>query len=180
MQIKTNFSNNTIPDQYGCNVASDNLNHGINQTSFPFTVTDLPKDSRYLSWTLIDYDTIPIFGFAWIHWSVTDYPVTSDNLTIESNFSQLATIPQGRNSLDSLIQDLREPLWKGRKFRQSLTTHYSGPRPKDGIHHYRLSVYAMNSALNLEAGFGLNELMNRIDNVTIAETSQNLFYERRP
>lgn len=179
MQIQTNFFDNFIPDQYGCNVETTTTNHGINQTSFPFSVIDLPDATKYLSWSLIDYDTIPLFGFAWIHWSAVDYPVTSDSTTIDSNFSQTTSISQGRNSLDSLIQDLRKPLWKHASFQESLVTHYAGPRPKDGIHTYRLTVYATSEALNLQSGFTLNQLINSVDNVKLAQTSQNLLYERR-
>lgn len=179
MQIKVNFFNQVIPDQYGCNTDKLSLNHGINQTSFPFEIVDIPKDTKYLSWSLIDYDTIPLLGFAWIHWLVADNPVHQSHLTIESNFSQLTTVPQGTNSLNSVIQRLRRPLWKRAAFNQTLITHYSGPRPKTGRHTYRLTVYATTKPLNLKNGFGQNELINSIDPVLIEQTSLNLSYERR-
>jgi len=48
-----------------------------------------------------------------------------------------------------------------------------------GTHNYRLSVYATNSHLKLQIGFGLNELLNQIDPIMVSETSLNLSYERR-
>lgn len=179
MQIKTNFSNLIIPDQYGNNVDKSILNHGINQTSFPFEVVDISPDVKYLSWTLIDYDTIPFLGFAWIHWLVADYPINQSNLTIESNFSQSTSTPQGVNSLNSIVQKMRRPFWRKAAFKDNLVTHYSGPRPRSGRHNYRLTVYGTAEPLNLETGFGLNELMDRIDPILIEQTSLNLSYERR-
>ncbi len=31
--------------------------------SFPISLAAIPKEARYLSWELIDYDTIPLIGF---------------------------------------------------------------------------------------------------------------------
>lgn len=177
MKIKTNFY--IIPDKYGCNINKNSLNHGINQRSFPFSVIDIPTTSNYLSWSLIDYDTIPLIGFPWIHWLSANYPVNETNLSIDSNFSKISTLPQGRNSIDSIIQKVRHPLWKHSEFYSDLTTHYSGPRPMKGSHNYRLSVYATNKPLKLQNGFRLNELLNQVDSIMISEANLNLPYERR-
>lgn len=178
MQIKTSFSTNVIPDQYGCNVSKKQLNHGINQLSFPFTVVDIPQTANYLSWSLIDYDTIPFLGFAWIHWLVADNPTNQTNFIIDSNFSQSTSIPQGRNSLDSLVQRIRRPFWKKTNFFSDLVNHYSGPRPKSGRHTYRLTVYATSEPLKLATGFGLNDIMDNIDPVLIEQVSLNFSYKR--
>lgn len=177
MKIKTDFY--TIPDQYGCNINKSSLNHGINQQSFPFSIIDIPTTANYLSWSLIDYDTIPLIGLPWIHWLSANCPVNKTQVLIASNFSKSSTIPQGRNSIDSIVQKLRHPLWKHSKFYLDLTNHYSGPHPMKGTHNYRLSVYATNSPLKLQVGFGLNELLNQINPIMVSETSLNLSYERR-
>lgn len=179
MQIQTNFSSKTIPDKYGCNVTPEHLNHGINQQSFPFQIITLPTGTSYVCWTLIDYDTIPLIGFPWIHWVVANYPVHTKTISIAPNFSESALLPQGRNSIDSLVQRIRHPLWRHTSFGQNLAIHYSGPRPRQGSHQYRLTVYALKTLIPVENGFYLNTLFDHLESVILDQTSLNLSYERR-
>ena len=178
MKIKTNFTLEKIPDQYGCNAPSSQQFHGINQHSFPFEVVAIPANAHYLSWTLIDYDTVPMIGFAWIHWLLADYPVSASQVTIDADLSQTTATAQGQNSMRSIVTILRHPLWRVTEYVQNLTTRYSGLRPRGGQHRLRLTVYATRQPLHLEPGFQLNQLMNSVDNELVEQASLNLTYER--
>lgn len=179
MKITTTFPQAKIPDQYGCNVPAKQQNHGINQRSFPFKVTEIPTTAHYLSWTLIDYDTVPLIGFAWIHWLLADYPLMGSDAAIEANLSTQTTSSQGQNSLRSIVTMVRHPTWFLTQRGMPLATHYAGPRPRGGQHELRLTVYATRVPLRLEAGFTLNQLMHQVDEVLVEQTSLNLSYERK-
>ncbi|GEO69290.1 YbhB/YbcL family Raf kinase inhibitor-like protein [Levilactobacillus acidifarinae] len=179
MKIITNFTGTNIPDQYGCNAPRGQQPHGINQNSFPFEVAEIPAKASYLSWTLIDYDTVPMIGFAWIHWLVADYPVVEGPAVIPAGVSQKTTVPQGKTSMRSVVTLIRHPLWRMTALGRDLTTHYSGPRPRGGRHQLRLTVYATSAPLDLAPGFGLNQLMATVDEKLVAQASLNLAYERK-
>lgn len=56
MKIKTEFKGNNIPYEYAAGAdVSDSIN-GNPIKSFPFEVTELPEGTKYLAWSLIDYD----------------------------------------------------------------------------------------------------------------------------
>ena len=77
MKIKTNFNSNVIPDIYSKKALKEHRYHDQPITSFPFTVEELPSHTKYLAFTLIDHDAVPVCGFSWIHWLVSDVPVAS-------------------------------------------------------------------------------------------------------
>lgn len=176
MDIITNFHNNIIPDKYGSN---DTYRHRSNYLSFPFQVHGLPQDSKFLAVTLIDYDTVPFIGFAWIHWVMLNVPVDGENIVIPENISASDQFPQGLNSLHSILNYLRDPLWRFRKDRGWYEQHYAGPRPRNGIHRYRLTVYALSGPTSLQEKFNLGDLMGELDDLLIDQASINLKYERK-
>ena len=178
MEIKTNFTDNQIPDQYGDNIDDSKKRLGINQLSFPFEVIDIPTGTKTIAGSLMDYDTIPLFGFPWIHWTFGDIPVTGNQLDFPIDASRQGMI-NGENSLHSMIQNVRMPTWKLNKEHRELETHYAGPRPRSGVHNYRLSIFALDDSLNLQPGFTLNELMNQLDTHLLAQTAKNLTYQRK-
>ncbi|PWZ67469.1 YbhB/YbcL family Raf kinase inhibitor-like protein, partial [Staphylococcus pseudintermedius] len=79
--------------------------------SFPFEVTELPEGTKYLAWSLIDYDAIPVCGFAWIHWSVANVSVSGNSISIKADLSRTkGDYVQGKNSFTSglLAEDFSE------------------------------------------------------------------------
>ena len=42
----------------------------------------------------------------------------------------------------------------------SVAKGYIGPQPPTTVHHYTLTVYALDSELDLKEGFWLNELLH--------------------
>ena len=88
MKINTEFKGNNIPYEYAAGADISDLINGNPIKSFPFEITELPKDTKYLAWSLIDYDAIPVCGFAWIHWSVANVSITGDSISIKADLSR--------------------------------------------------------------------------------------------
>lgn len=88
MKLKTEFKGNNIPYEYAAGAdVSDSIN-GNPIKSFPFEVTELPEGTKYLAWSLIDYDAIPVCGFAWIHWSVANVSVSGNSISIKQIYQE--------------------------------------------------------------------------------------------
>ena len=87
-------------DRYGKRTSAEFLLHERPILSFPISLAAIPKEARYLSWELIDYDTIPLIGFPFIHWLAANVPVTMRFLKTLVEDSTQATI-QRKNSLAS-------------------------------------------------------------------------------
>lgn len=102
MKIKTEFKGNNIPYEYAAGAdVSDSIN-GNPIKSFPFEVIELPEGTKYLAWSLIDYDAIPVCGFAWIHWSVANVSVSGNSISIKADLSRTkGDYVQGKNSFTS-------------------------------------------------------------------------------
>lgn len=52
-----------LADRYGKRTSAEFLLQERPILSFPISLAAIPKEARYLSWELIDYDTIPLIGF---------------------------------------------------------------------------------------------------------------------
>lgn len=166
MKINTEFKGNNIPYEYAAGADISDLINGNPIKSFPFEITELPKDTKYLAWSLIDYDAIPVCGFAWIHWSVANVSITDDSISIKADLSRTkGDYVQGKNSFTSglLAEDFSE-----------IENHYVGPTPPDKDHQYELTVYALDHSLNLKNGFYLNEFLKEVNQHKIDQTSINL------
>lgn len=46
---------------------------------------------------------------------------------------------------------------------------YTGPCPPSGTHHYRFTVYALNAPVDMPAGAGMDEVLEAIDQHTVAK-----------
>lgn len=178
MKITVPFSGPLLPDQYGDHIPTAQKIHGLNQTSFPFTVTDLPAGTVALAGTLIDYDTMPFVGFPWLHWVFTDVSVQGNQVSLPANASLTDPFPQGVNSLRSPFQLMRMPNWKLLKEHTSLETHYAGPRPNQGVHGYRLTVYALAAPTGLPQGFFQGDLMAQLDDKLLAVAGRTFTYAK--
>lgn len=179
MKLYFPFNNYQIPDDYGCNTVQHNNKDNINQHSFPFEIHSIPEKACFLAWHLIDWDTIPLIGFPWIHWSVANAKVERTDLAIPSDYSLNTSALQGENSLNSIVTNIINPFWRFNKNHRHYETHYSGPRPRIGTHNYRLTVYALSSPLELRNGFKLSDFMNSVDCNLLATTESNLAYTKK-
>ena len=150
MEVKVELENGYLPDRFGKYAPESDRIDGHPNRSFPFALSDIPTETQSLAIEFIDYDSIPVCGFCWIHWtacnidpSVTEFPEDASRL-------QSVDMIQGRNSEVS-------PLAGGYKDPQ-IVNRYLGPCPPDKDHVYTLKVYALDTMLNLEEGYPLNEL----------------------
>lgn len=162
MKIQVNFDQNVLPDAYGKGASVTYKHYAI--TSFPFEVSDLPQGTKTLAWSFVDYDSIPVCGFAYIHWVVANVP--AKQTVIPENFAKEdKTHTHGYNSLVSkfLTEDYT-----------AMDKDYLGPYPPDKDHNYTLTVYALDSELPLQDGFYLNELKHLAKDHILAQATINL------
>lgn len=130
--------------------------------SIPVSWSDLPKDTKSLTLVMQDYDAIPVCGFSWIHWIVANIDPSKNELS-ENASRQNLDIIQGKNSLASKQICGEMP--------KILTNFYEGPQPPDKDHEYELTLFALNTKLDLSPGFMLNELIKAMRGHILDSTS---------
>lgn len=118
---------------------------GMPTWSLPFEIHDAPGETVSFALLLEDKDAIPVCGFSWIHW-------VAANITrsfLEENESQTASdFVQGTNSRSGEL----------RKQDRLAVSCYGGMAPPDQDHLYELHVFALDTMLDLEKGFYMNEM----------------------
>lgn len=160
MEIKIKLENNYLPDKYGKHANDQDKDNGTPVVSFPFEIIDIPQDCQSLAITLIDYDAIPVSGFAFIHWLACN--INPDKTIIPEDFSRNPdlNVVQGKNSKCSRFFN---------ETNNKLITGYVGPMPPDKDHDYTLCVYALTSTLDLSPGYYYNEFRKAIKGKVIEE-----------
>lgn len=150
MKVSVKLTNGYLPDQYGKYASQDHMIADHPTTSFPFTVTDLPAGTKSLSLVLIDFDSTPVCGFTWIHWLAANIPTELAQMPADASRQLANQFIQGKNSnAGSLVNgDAR------------ITQGYVGPQPPDHDHDYTLTVYALDTNLQLTNGYWLNEFLH--------------------
>lgn len=143
MEVKVELENGLLPDKYG---KYSNVKIGGEPcVSMPISVENVPSGAKTLAVTFVDFDSIPVCGFAWIHWLAANIP------------ADISEIPENAS------QDCAFGMVQG-------TTHFSGalhcrcggPMPPDKTHNYTLTLFALDRALELSEGFSLEELTEKI------------------
>lgn len=165
MKVTSNgIINGRIEDKYGKYGTAFNEN-GIPTYSLPLKIEEAPVGTISYAVVLEDKDAFPISGgFSWIHWTVA-------NLTrneMQENESQTATdFIQGVNSWISI---------QGGNQSHALSSFYGGMAPPNEAHLYELHVYALDTMLELENGFLMNELYRKMESHILAqETLKGLY-----
>lgn len=134
--------------------------HGSPNRSIDFHISDAPAGTVSFSVFLEDKDSIPVCGFAWIHWLAANIRKTD----VEENESCHDTdFIQGSNSL---YRGLSNPDGGVSRLEAS---HYTGMAPPDCDHEYELHVYALDTELDLQTGFYWNELYHAMQGHILAE-----------
>lgn len=141
--------NGLLPDLYGKYAPADATIDGDPCVSFPIAVEELPEGAQALALTLVDWDSIPVCGFPWIHWCATDIPVAD---LIPENASQSGELAMVQGS-NSRVASSDDPL---------VTQRYTGPYPPDKTHDYTLRVFALDGPLGLAEGYFLNEFRHKV------------------
>ncbi len=109
--------------------------------SFPIKIEGVPEETKTLALTFVDFDSIPVCGFAWKHWLAANIP------------ADIAEIPENAS------QDCAFGMVQGKTdFSGAASRRYGGPTPPDKTHNYTLTVFALDCVLKLAEGFSLDEL----------------------
>lgn len=138
---------------------------GMPTLSIPFEIQNPPAGTKSYAVVLQDYDSIPVSGFSWIHWSMANLTKTT---VLEGESSKSNDFIQGANSWSSSL--IEQPLT------QMESAVYGGMIPDDSPHEYTLTVYALDKKLDLKKGFYLNELYSQIDGHILAEATLKAKY----
>lgn len=167
MQIRTKFKNNVLPHSYGKKADEKDILMGNPVRSFPFEVENLPRGTKYLAFSLVDYDAIPVCSFPWIHWLGANLSVSGSSYSVPEDLSRNtgAEFVQGKNIFSSplLGEDFSE-----------IATLFVGPTPPDKDHRYTLTVYALSEPVNLQEGFYLNQLLDAVSDKILSSAQINL------
>ncbi len=125
--------------------------------SLPFTIENAPEATVSYAIILEDKDAFPVSGgFSWIHWTAANITRTD----IKENESLTATdFVQGVNSWASM---------QGGSQSKELSSYYGGMAPPDAPHIYELHVYALDTTLDLENGFNMNDMYKQMDGHVLA------------
>ncbi len=136
--------------------------------SFHVGWNDLPSNTQSLALVFVDHDAIPVCGFSWIHWTVANIDPSLNELP--ENASINMNLIEGVSSWASkLLHD---------DWRLSLedAIGYGGCAPPDKDHRYSITMYAINTKLDLTRGFYLNELLRQIDGNILEQKTIEAIY----
>lgn len=160
----TGVVNGIIDAKYGKYGEQFNEN-GVPTYSLPFEIKDAPSETVSYAIVLEDRDAYPVSGgFAWIHWTAANIVRTS----IKENESQTAAdFVQGVNSWISV---------QGGGQSKELSSFYGGMAPPDAPHLYELHVFALDTRLELENGFLMNQLYRKMDRHILAQYTLKATY----
>lgn len=136
-----------LPDRFGKFSPESLRRDGNNICSFPISIADIPAGAKSLALSFVDFDSIPVCGFAWIHWAACDIAPSTTQIPENASHSGKFRFTQGSNSCTSRAEETGEDVIRG----------YIGPCPPDKDHIYTLTVYALDCELGLKPGFLFNE-----------------------
>ena len=128
-----------IPAQY----TADGFN-----VSPPLAWDNIPDETRTLAIICDDPDAP---GGTWVHWVIYNIPVKPRGLHEK--------IPQQKQMLNGTRQGTND----------SGNIGYDGPAPPSGTHRYFFRIYALDKALNLEAGCTKQQLLQAMEGHTAAK-----------
>ena len=133
MQVHTSaIENGVFHDRFGKR-GSDFSPNGMPSRSIPFSISDAPAGTQSYAVVLDDKDAVTAAGFVWIHWLIAD---------LTQGYTQ------GANSWASVLGELSI----------AEASAYGGMVPPNYPHRYDLTVYALDTQLNLPQGFRYNDL----------------------
>lgn len=134
--------------------------------SLPFKIEEIPENTVSFAFILEDKDAYPVVGFTWIHWLEANLKRNE----VKENESQKATdFVQGANSWISI---------QGNQQSKEQASYYGGMTPPDKAHTYELHVFALDKTLDLQSGFYLNELYQKMEGHILATSVLKGIYEK--
>lgn len=153
MKIHVTKENGYLPKKYSKYAEDTYLYNGNPIVSFPIELSEIPKQTKAYALTLIDFDAVPVCGFPWIHWIACNIPSVSEKIPENISTDHTPDMVQGKNSFASPFVGETDP---------AVIHRYAGPTPPDRDHTYQLRVYALDTKLDLQEGFYLNELYEKM------------------
>ena len=101
MKIDVALDNNFIPDKYAKFAPDQYRLEDTPVVNFPIKVSDVPTGTESLSVVFIDYDSVPVAGFVWIHWLAANLPVGDipEDLSTHSMHNIVWTIQHLRKAI---------------------------------------------------------------------------------
>ena len=169
MNITVITDNMYIPKRFSKYADDADKYKGQPIVSFPFAVKRLPSATKFLAFSLLDHDAVPVCGFSWIHWLVANVKVSGNEIQIPEDFSKTSSaIIQGTNSFSSLFVEETDT---------KITQRYAGPTPPDKDHRYTLTVYALTDELVLQECFYFNAFRDAMCDKIIDKTAIELWAE---
>lgn len=148
-----------ISDRFGkrgvCN------EYGMPTCSLPLSISEAPEGTKSYAIFLEDKDAYPVSGgFSWVHWLAAN--ITESELAEDASQNSPSFV-QGANSWMSM---------QGGRVPREFCSCYGGMAPPDAPHVYEIHVYALDSMLELENGFNLNDMFRKmrghiLDQVTL-------------
>lgn len=145
MQVHTPaIENGVFHDRFGKR-GSDFSPNGMPSRSIPFSISDAPAGTQSYAVVLDDKDAVTAAGFVWIHWLIADLTAESvpenDSITAQG-------YTQGANSWASVLGELSI----------DEASAYGGMAPPNCPYRHDLTVYALDTQINLPQGFRYNDL----------------------
>lgn len=161
----TGIMSGFIQKQYGGHGTQFNENN-VPSYSLPFKIEKAPENTSSFAFILEDKDAYPVVGFTWIHWLGANL----QREEVKENESQTATdFIQGANSWISI---------QGNQQKREQASYYGGMTPPDKAHTYELHIFALDKTLDLEKGFYLNELYQKMEGHILEEAVLKGIYEK--
>ena len=98
---------------------------------------------------MTDPDSVPLSGYEWAHWMLVN--LKEAELPENASIEMAADMIQGTNDFGTL--------------------GYGGPTPPDKPHTYVITIYALDSLIELNNGFSKEEFAQAIEGHVLAEAS---------
>lgn len=167
MKIHVVKENGYLPKKYSKYAEEKDRRNGNPIVSFPIELTEVPEKAKTYALTLIDFDAVPVCGFPWIHWIACNVPSISKKIPENISAGNMPGIGiiQGQNSFASPFVGETDT---------AIIHRYAGPTPPDRDHNYQLRIYALDTELELQEGFCLNELYDKMNSHIIDEACENI------
>ncbi|QNQ82705.1 YbhB/YbcL family Raf kinase inhibitor-like protein [Lactobacillus sp. PV037] len=149
MKIQVPLVNGLLAGEYGSFAPEEDRINGKPAKSFPIKISDVPAGTKTFAIFMNDFDSVPVCGFAWIHWLAANIPGDVREIPADASRKEPFEMVQGSNSNRSKFLPLNSGSPVG----------YTGPQPPSGVHKYTLRVYALDSKLDLPHAYWLNEFL---------------------
>ena len=154
-----------LPDKYGKYADPINKNNNHPKVSFPIKIIEIPKNTKTWALTFVDFDAVPVCGFVWIHWLAANIPSNIKYLPENASLNNEISMVQGSNSSAGKLIGQPDILQSHR---------YIGPTPPDKDHIYTLTIYALDTTLDLKDGYWLNDFLKKSENHIIKTNTLNI------